>query len=410
VISRTVLILLASVLLAATHDPEIRYFTNVREVQISAPDKQNYVVIDSEIWGHARPDLADIRLFDGATQVPYILEEQKPRTATVEQRAGLLNLGTVGDHTEFDLDVGSVPQYDHVRFQIDAKDFVATALLFGRDSLNQKSRTQLGPSTLYDFSREKLGSNLVVQLPTSSFRYLHVQFTPGLRPEQFKSAAVFDVQEKRANWTKVGNCRQPEQLVKKTAVTCSLAPGVPLDRIHFEVTPEQVNFRRNVSVSASDVQIANGDISRVRVNRGGTQVLSEQTFVEVPTPTDKRDVTVTIANGDDPPLKVANVEPLALERRIYFDPSGKSFLKLYYGDPKLEPAIYDYAKFFQEDPAAAVAQLGAGLHNAEYTGRPDERPWSERHKAVLWAAMLLAVAVLAILVLRGFAAKPTAQA
>jgi hypothetical protein len=410
VIGRTVLILLASVLLAATHDPEIPYFTNVRDIQISAPDKQSYVVIDSEVWGRSRSNLADIRLYDGATQVPYILEEQKPRTATVEQSAAILNLGTVGDHTELDLDVASAQPYDRLRFQIDAKDFVATAVLFGRDSLNQKSRTQLGPSTLYDFSREKLGSNLVVQLPTSSFRYLHVQFTPGLRPEQIKSAAVFDVQEKRANWTKVGNCRQPQQLARNTAVNCLLPPGVPLDRIQFEVAPDQVNFRRNVSVSTGDFQIANGDISRVRVNRGGTQILSEQMFVEVPTPTDKRDFVVTITNGDDPPLRVANVQPLALERRVYFDPVGKTSLKLYYGDPKLEAPLYDYAKFFQEDPTAVQAQLGPGMHNAEYTGRPDERPWSERHKSVLWAAMLLAVAVLAILALRGFTAKPTAQA
>jgi hypothetical protein len=409
-IGRAALLLCISLLMTATHDPDIRYFTNVREVQMSASDKQNYVVVDSDIWGHARPDLADIRLYDGVTQVPYILEEQKPRTATVEQKAAMLNLGTVGDHTELDLDVGGAQPYDRVRFQIDAKDFVATALLFGRDSLNRKSRTQLGPSTLYDFSREKLGSNLVVQLPTSSFRYLHVQFTPGLRPEQFKSAAVFDVQEKLANWTKAGICRQPEQLARNTVVTCSLPPGIPLDRIQFEVAPEQVNFRRNVSVSAGEVQIANGDISRVRVNRDGRQILSEQMFVDVPAATEKRDFTVTVANGDDPPLKLLKLEPLALERRIYFDPSGRSSLKLYYGDPKLEPAIYDYAKFFQEDPAAVQAQLGPGMNNAEYAARPDGRPWSERHETVLWAAMILAVAVLAILALRGFAAKPTAQA
>jgi hypothetical protein len=42
------------------------------------------------------------------------------------------------------------------------------------------------------------------------------------------------------------------------------------------------------------------------------------------------------------------------------------------------------------------------MHNAAYTGRPDDRPWSERHKAVLWAAMLLAVVVLAVLAVRGF--------
>ena len=405
-IGRAALLLFIS-LLPIAHDPDIRYFTNVRDIQMSASDKQNYVVVDSDIWGYARPDLADIRLYDGTTQVPYILEEQKPRTATVEQKAAMLNLGTVGDHTELDLDVSSVQPYDRVRFQIDAKDFVATALLSGRYSLEHKARTQLGPSTLYDFSREKLGSNFVVQLPGSTFRYLHVQFTPGLRPEQLKSVAVFDVQERRANWTKAGNCRQPEQLDKNTVGTCSLAPGVPLERIRFEIPPEQINFRRNVSVTAGGVQIANGDISRVRVNRGGTQVLSEQMFVDVPATTEKRDFTVTIANGDDPPLKLLNLEPLALERRIFFDPSGRSSLKLYYGDPKLGPAIYDYAKFFQEDPAAVQAQLGPGAHNAEYAGRPDERPWSERHKAVLWAAMLVAVAVLAVLALRGLASKPS---
>ena len=149
--TRAALILLASLLLTGTHDPEIRYFTNVRDIAIAAPDKQNYFAIDSEMWAHTRPDLSDIRLYDGTTQVPYILQEEKPGVATVEQEAKLLNLGTVTDHTEFDLDVGSVTQYDRLRLRVDGKDFVATALVFGQNSLDQKSRTQLGPSTLYDF-------------------------------------------------------------------------------------------------------------------------------------------------------------------------------------------------------------------------------------------------------------------
>jgi Protein of unknown function (DUF3999) len=408
VIGRAAFALFALFLLAGRHDPEIRYFTDVREIKISEPDRQNYAVVDSEIWEHTRPDLADIRLYDDTTQVPYILLEQKPRTATVEQEAKLLNLGMVGDHAEFDLDLAGIAQYDRVRLQLDAKDFVVTALVFGQNSLNQKSRTQLPPSTLYDFSREKLGSNFVVQLPTSSFRYLHVQLTPGIRPAQVKSATVFDVQEKHASWTTAGNCDQPAQQGKTTTINCSLPAGVPLERMQFEIPPDTVNFRRNVSVSAGDLQVANGDISRVRLKRGGTEVVSKQMFVDVPGVTDKREVTVTITNGDDPPLRLVSVQPLALERRIYFDPSGRSSLKLYYGDPNLEAPVYDYAKFFQEDPAALLAQLGVGLHNAEYTGRPDERPWSERHKVILWAAMLGAVAVLAVLAFRGLASKTPA--
>jgi hypothetical protein len=94
-----------------------------------------------------------------------------------------------------------------------------------------------------------------------------------------------------------------------------------------------------------------------------------------------------------------------VERRVSFDPQGKSQLKLYYGDDKLGSPVYDYVRFFKADPVAAKAELGPGSHNLAYEGRPDDRPWSERHKTVLWLAMLLAVIVLAALALRGLKAK-----
>ena len=42
--------------------------------------------------------------------------------------------------------------------------------------------------------------------------------------------------------------------------------------------------------------------------------------------------------------------------------------------------------------------------NAAYHGRPDDRPWSERHRSLLWTAMLLAVAVLGGLAIRSLKA------
>ncbi len=382
-------------------EPSIPYFTNVRQVTVSAAARQNYAVVDSELWNHVRPDLADIRLYDGRNQVPYVLRQQRARTSNVEESAKILNLGRAGDHTEFDLDVGSVPQYDRVRLQLDAKDFVNAALLFGSDELGTGKRTQLGPSTLYDFSREDLGSNFVLKMPTSSFRYLHVQLAPGIRPEQVKSASIFDLQDQKAAWTKAGTCQHPVQNGRTTVIECDVPPKVPLDRMEFDIPAEQVNFRRNVSISDQNgLQIANGNISRVRMRRGEKEISSDELAVSIWSPHKDR-ISATIQNGDDPPLPINSVEPLAVERRIYFDPEGKSFLKLYYGDPRLEPPVYDYAKFFQEDPAAVQAQLGQGMHNAEYTGRADERPWSERHQSLLWVAMLVAVALLAGLAVRG---------
>ncbi len=75
-------------------------------------------------------------------------------------------------------------------------------------------------------------------------------------------------------------------------------------------------------------------------------------------------------------------------------------LTLYYGDEKLERPEYDYAKLFLNSTDAHAAQLGAETNNAAYTGRPDDRPWSERHPAILWIAIIAAVLVLGVLALR----------
>ena len=89
-----------------------------------------------------------------------------------------------------------------------------------------------------------------------------------------------------------------------------------------------------------------------------------------------------------------------LERRIYFDFVGPAQLTLFYGDEKLSAPVYDYAKLFQRDQRAPRARLAAEASNSEYTQRPDDRPWSERHPLVLWIAIVTAVVVLAGVALR----------
>jgi hypothetical protein len=402
---------LAVVLVApSTPEPSISYFTNVRDLRMSQPGSQNYFVVDEEIWNHARPDLADLRIYDGESQVQYALNEQRGGTSSQEAAAKVLNLGSVGGRTEFDLDMfdvntGQIDEYDRIHLNLDAQDFVVTASIAGRSELGAKSATQLPAATLYDFTREELGSNPVLKLPTSNFRYLHVKLSAGILPAQVKGAWVYNLQERKAVWTIVGSCSPPSQIARTTVVTCNVTAQVPVDRVRFQIDPKQVNFRRAVAVSnASDHRLgASGDITRVRMNRAGTTVVSEE--MDVPIGGGSGPLKITMDNGDNPPLAISGVQLLSVERRVYFDPQGKSLLKLYYGDAKLLSPVYDYARFFKADPAAAKAGLGDGTHNPAYTGRPDDRPWSERHKAVMWLAMILAVVVLAGLAVRGLKAK-----
>ena len=153
----------------ATPEPEIQYFKQVRDVSILKPDHQAYVVIDTNIWSHARPDLSDLRLYDGSIQIPYQLVSENASTTAQEVEAKMLNLAQHGDHAEFDLDVSPVTEYNRIHLAIDRKDFVITASIAGGETLGGASTQWPSPSTLFDFSRENLGSNSTIALPLWSF-------------------------------------------------------------------------------------------------------------------------------------------------------------------------------------------------------------------------------------------------
>ena len=386
---------------AANPEPEIQYFKQVREVSIPKPDHQNYVVVDTAIWSHARPDLSDLRLYDGNVQIPYQLVSENASTTAQEVEAKMLNLAQHGDHAEFDLDVSPVTEYNRIHLAIDRKDFVITASIAGGETLGGASTQWPSPSTLFDFSRENLGSNATIALPLWSFRYVHVRLSPGILAKDVKQATVSNIQEKKASWTDAGTCRSDGELKHISVFTCDLPTVIPVDRIQFDIPADRVNFRRQITiVNEKGMQLATGSISRVRINRAGTTAISEDLIATVFDDYTGR-LTVNVDNGDDQPLPIRQIRPQSVERRLYFEPQGKSSLRLYYGDEKLAAPVYDYAKLFHEDPTATSAQLGNESANANYVTRPDERPWSEKHKAVLWAAMLLAVAVLGSLAFRG---------
>ena len=266
----------------APPQPALPYFSNVREVRIAQSDRQNFFVVDAELWAHSRPDLGDLRLYDGESPVQYQLSEQRAGTSSEEVDAKILNLGSVSGHTEFDLDTQGLAEYDRIRLRLDAHDFVATASVSGGSEPGKAAEVELTPTTLYDFTKEQLGSNSQLKLPPSSFRYLHIRLSGGILPQQVKDASIANLREQQASWTNAGSCGAPQTNQRTTEIACEIPPKVPINRILFRVEPAQVNFRRTVSVEdAQGIQIASGEITRVRVNRAGTLVTHEESAVTV---------------------------------------------------------------------------------------------------------------------------------
>jgi hypothetical protein len=399
---KALLVVIASVTFAATgYEAAVPYFSQTRSISIGAPEKQNYVPLDADVFAHARPDLSDVRIYDGQAQVPYVSVRQSGGSSTQESQAKLLNLGSVAGRAEFDIDTSGFDEYDRVRLQLNAKNFINSAQMEGRRTPKDKSGTNLGTSTLYDFTKEGLGSNFTLKFSAASFPYLHVRLGPGIRPDEVKGAYLSSFSETKAAWTNAGQCNPASAQPKATVYQCAISTGMPVERVAFSIPASSVNFNRTVVLSDEhDNEFQRSAISRVRMNRAGQMVTSEDLDIDLYAHTANQ-ISISIENGDDPPLPIETVKPLSVERRLYFDPKGKSSLQLYYGDPKLEAPSYDYAKFFQQSADAAVAKLGPAQANPQYAGRPDDRPWSERHTFVLWAAMVLAVVILGALAIKG---------
>lgn len=383
--------------------PSISFFRYHRPVQ-AANAGQHYAVIDEAVWKHARPDLGDLRLYAGQTETPYALVVERGSIDHAHKGLTVFQQSVIEGKTQFFIDMTGVAEYDHVDLTLGTKNFVAHARVDGQDDLHAPHWALLGDSILYDLSRENLGRNTMLRLPRAAYRYLRVTIDGPVKPEDVQGAASEMREEQKAVWRDVDSSPQQSQDGNKTLLKFQVPENVPVEKLLFDIAPGQSNFRRQVEIrNEKGEYIGSGEINRIHMVRAGQKIDSDDQDVEF-SEIGQKSLDVRINNGDDPPLQIRGARLQQLERRIYFNPPAQLQLTLYYGDEKLDRPVYDYAKLFQKDSNAALAQLGAESANRAYTGRPDDRPWSERHPVVLWIAIIAAVLVLGAIALRSMRA------
>jgi len=389
--------MLASLLVAGASIP---YFKYQRPVQSLGSGGQHYFVVDETVWQHARPDLSDLRLYSAEKEVPCSLQIESGAYETEQKEFRVLQPATVAGKTHFLLDMSGVAEYDRVELKLARKNYVAHARVEGQDDSHGSSWAALGTTTLYDLSDEKLGHNSTLQIPLSTYKYLRVTIDGSVKPSDVHSGTAGMTRASKAVWRTISDGPHQAELAKDTVVTFSVPENVPIERIVFEIDPAQGNFQREIEFQGDkDQYLGSGEISRVHTQRNGKKIDVEKTSLEIGT-TGQRTLKAIVHNGDDQPLKITDADLQQYDRRIYFDSLLGAEYTLYYGDNKLGAPVYDYAKLFQKAAGASQATLGGEEMNAAYTGRPDDRPWSERHPAVLWAAIVAAVLILGAIALK----------
>jgi Protein of unknown function (DUF3999) len=409
----------ALVLLAvAAVTPQPQYFRYERPLTVapaSAGTAQACFVLDGGVFARAATGLADLRLYRDTTETPYAIREAAQAEPT-QQEIPPLNLGHKGAHTTFEA-VMPEGRYSDIDLDIAEKDFIATVAVTGAQTEGGREGTELGLFTIFDLTGQKLGRSTVLHLPESDLKYLYFSIEGAVKPADVHGLSIRREPARQTPYVTVAETSQVAQEGHSTKAEFKVPAHVPVDRVEFAVGEAAKNFSREVTVKATAVPaaplrsdeeppqpvVATGNLLRVHGVHDGHQIDEEQLTIDAPWfnfGDDATNWTVTIDNGDDTPLAITAVRLEMAERRLCFDAAPGAKYTLYYGDPVLTAPRYDYATLFAAEKNPALAQLGPEQPNPEYRARPDERPFTERHPGLLWAALILVIVVLGMVALR----------
>ena len=406
-------------LLAGTASPEIRYFRYERPVEnVGQQSGQACLRIDAGIFANASPGLADLRLYRDQTETPYVIRVARA-VEGAEKSIAVLNLGTRGGRTVFDTRMSGA-DFSDVQLDVAAKDFIATVAVSGSSALAGSAQTKLGSFTIFDLTRQRLGRSTVLHVPESEFAFLHFSITGPLVPADITGLSVERLPPNQPAYETVTESAQVSQKGHSSIVEINVPAHTPVERVTFTPGPAPALFSRNVTIRVVPINIARGSASasdqfappapavisdnllRVHSDQDGHRIDEERLAIDAPavdfdTPTKW---TITIDNGDDAPLSLSSVKLEMLERRLCFESVAHVAYTLNYGDSALASPRYDYATLFAPQATAVAATLGPEQANPAYQARPDDRPFTERHPALMWVALIAVIALLGGVALR----------
>ncbi len=331
------------------------------------------VRLPMETLGMLQPSLMDLRLVDASgVEYPYLIERPEPTpardlpldrvTATMVQKKTVIT--------------GMVPAamqatgFESIALYTPTDDFLKPISLEG--SQDGKKWTMLvHQAPIFKQTGDPWSSTL--RFGKGSWTYLRITLddtdTPPLRVSQVRlfapGRALADFQEFEPKILEMASDGQRTELRLQLP-----ADGLPIRAIRLDV-PE-TTFRRQVRVA--NREFTGGEFKEVQTSQGSIYRISlgsnkaDQMTVPVHAASWNRQITVTIENGDSPPLTIRHLWVQVIPRDLIFDAPAAGTYSLCLGNPKAPGRAYDVASLQGafKDAVFQKAMLGPIQPNLEY--------------------------------------------
>ncbi|HEY3544074.1 MAG TPA: hypothetical protein VGK79_16170 [Gaiellaceae bacterium] len=322
------------------------------------------VLPDGALYAHTRRGFADLRIVDAAgNQVPWRLAPQPG--AVREQRLRVLDSGRRGALAV--ARVRTPAPVDRVTLDVPDGRFVGVASAYG--STDGATWTRVATSQIYSLHGAVDARSTTVLLPPNDFRYLELRATHVSRIDGVLVTAGAHTPLRRI----------PAHVRLGRTIVVDLGhANTPVDELR--ISSSTPRYKRAVQVVARN-GIAGGELVRLGASATTTIPLAART----------RYLRVTIANGDDPPLRNLRITAWARPRLLLVEGGHPRPLTAYYG-AALAPPLYDFARLPVPQPLVR-GTLGAEQPNPEFR-RVDTRSVFARHRSLVTTALALAAALL----------------
>ena len=318
--------------------------------------------------------LQDLRLIPpSGGEVPYLVERftlTPPREAGVRSFKSSLMEGS----TVLDLETGSTEAIEAVTIDSPAPDFIKAARVEGSQDGMQWNGLA-GNEVIF---RQSNGAARL-RIPFASASYPRLRITVDdkrLPPVPFTAARIGFTGQPQATLPHSVNITQTNDKPQETVLTVDLGQA-NLHLAHLRLEVRDPIFSRRVSVSyARDnngtqqtVPVATAVIYRVTTNDGlGTEWLDLPLHTLVPV----SQLTLTIANGDSPPLQINRIEATRQPVTVVFFAGETGTWKLITGNRAVSAPRYDVAALDQplRQGRATILTPGALSPNPDYEAPP----------------------------------------
>jgi hypothetical protein len=381
-----------------------------------------------EIYNVARTDLADIRLIDrDGNQIPYVLVRDEDRTETVKYNPTILNRATDANGNALaTLDFGGQTVKNSIEVETAGDNFRRAVKVEGSND-NVQFFIIVDRAYIFAISDKTRHRFSGIDLPSNDYRYIRITVSP-MTAEETKPAInevrAFKIEKKPAQ-KQVVEMIQTEHTEDVNYHTSNYVYDLKFRRlpvVEIELNIDDASFYRCVTIQGRDaatqkVKIDSEDnrqrFSEVEVpwNTITTDAIYRYTdatgkkYERLALPISWREaykyIRVVVSNYDDQPITIRWASAKMMPHKIIFPtPSDKS-AKLYVGNESAGHPQYDLARRLTNPTQVKTTQVAlADLTDNPAAGKIRPKlPWTEQHKILLLAILVVVVLVLGVFML-----------